>query len=338
MCAKINSNTLNIDSHSLYQPISPQFTEAGTLMNQGNFASTNTQIGNIPLAVPILNTLGGVLGAGYGLHLSKKGVEQTYTALKCSDSNGALSGVMNTGVGVTFVGASSAMGANGVVGFLPSLGLATTKTAEALIGFFTTAINWLGLTLYSFYIGGAVAALPELREFRNEFQTMMKNPRMSPKTKALEGLYFLKNKLALTDQEKVGLSPELVTKAEQRKWNQFIRFVGLECAEKVERDLPQLFREVQNGNLDNAQNLITEVNRGNFKQMVGQIAMFAAGILGSIGSALAITAIGGYAAFGLFASASALYWLNSVIGDVAYKIIAPSTNISEVCFVPSPAV
>ena len=71
-------------------------------MNQGNLASRTSQTIDIPLAVPILNTLGGVLGAGYGVYLSKQGLEQTYTALKCSDSKGVFSGAMNTGVGFAF--------------------------------------------------------------------------------------------------------------------------------------------------------------------------------------------------------------------------------------------
>jgi hypothetical protein len=335
MCAKINSNTLNIDSHSLYQPISPQFTEAGTLMNQGNLTSATAQSGNITLAVPILNTLGGLLGAGYGLHLSKQGLNETYTALKCCDTKGVVSGSVSTGVGIAFLGASSSMCANGVVGFLPSLGLSSLKAAQSLIAIFTTAINWLGLSLYSLYIGGAVAALPELRDFRNEFQNMMNSPRMCSKTKALEGLRFLKEKISFTDQEKASLNriqPDLALKGEQRKWNQFIRSVGLECAEKVASELPQLFKEVHEGKLKNTEELLVAVNRGNFKQTVGQIAMLAAGILGSIGSVLALTAIGGYVTFALFASASALYWLNNVIGDIAYKIIAPSTDIARVCY------
>ncbi len=341
MCTKISSNTLNVDSHYLYQSISPQFTEAGTLMNQGNLATKTSQVANIPLAVPIINTLGGLVGVGYGAHLSKKGINQTYTAIKCSDTTGAITGAMNTGVGVAFVGASAAMGSNGIFGFLSALGFASVKAAEAFIAISTTAINWIGLTLYSFYIGGSVASLPELYDFRNEFQNMLKNTRMTPQTKALEGLNFLKNKIGLSEREKVSLNqaePELVAQGEQRKWNQFIRFAGKECAERVVTELPLLLTEVREGKLENAQNLLAEVNRGNFKQIVGQIAMFAAGVLGCIGSFLAIAAVGGYVTFALFGSASVLYWLNSPIGDVAYKIIAPSTDISQSCFTPSPAV
>ena len=101
-------------------------------------------------------------------------------------------------------------------------------------------------------------------------------------------------------------------KGEERKWNQFVRLVGQECAEKVASELPQLFKEVQEGNLENAKNLLAEVNRGNFKQIVGQIAMFTAGILGCVGSVLAIAAIGGYATFGLF-----LHRLLLCIGSIA---------------------
>ncbi len=345
MSVKINSHALNIDSQGFniaLQPAIPaQFSEAGALINQGNWSSPAFNKNLTTLATPMINGIGGLLGMGYGGYLTKQGIDETVQAAKCGDKQGLISGSVNTGVGITFVGMSTALCANGIVSTLPILELCSINTSESLIKIFTTAMNWLGLALYTLYIGGSLSALPELSKFRHSFNEMLHTQRMSTKTKALEGLRFIESQISLTEQEKAELSqmpPECVRKKLEHKWDKLVRCVGLECAKKIEQELPALFKEVSEGKLHNAEKLLAAVSKGNFKQTVTQIAMLAAGIIGVIGSVLALAAVGGYASFALFAVSSVLYWLNGMIGDIAYKICAPSTDLRPACFNPQPAV
>lgn len=331
--------SVKINSHGLHNPVPVQYTDPAALvgLGQGNWAASQMQRGDVTaLVVPVISGLGGVLGVGYGGYLTKKGIEEVAQAKQCGDTNGAISGSFNTGIGVTFVGMSAASTANGIMGILPVFEI-TSNLFEPLTKIFTTAMNWLGVALYSFYIGGAAAALPELNEFRGCFDEMLNNPRMCPKTKALEALRFLQNQISLTDAEQAELSqmpPDSVPKKLQMKWDRLVRCVGLECAQKIYQDLPEIFREVKAGKLENAEKLITQVSRSNFKQKVTQYSLLAAGIIGVVGSVLTLLSIGGYAGFALFAGASMLYWLNGMIGDIAYQILPPRSNIREMCYNP----
>lgn len=345
MSANINSRAFHMDpqglGNTLYLSTPAQFSEVGTLMNQGNWSSPALNKNLTNLATPMINGIGGLLGMGYGGYLTKQGIDETVQAAKCGDKQGLISGSVNTGVGITFVGMSTALCANGIVSALPILELSSINTSESLIKIFTTAMNWLGLALYTLYIGGSLSALPELRNFRHSFNEMLHTQRMSTKTKALEGLRFIESQISLTEQEKAELSqmpPECVRKKLEHKWDKLVRCVGLECAKKIEQELPGLFKEVSEGKFDHTEKLLAAVSKGNFKQTVTQIAMLAAGIIGVIGSVLALAAIGGYATFALFAVSSVLYWLNGVMGDIAYKIWAPPTDLKSACFNPQPAI
>jgi len=254
---------------------------------------------------------------------------------------GVVNGLANTGIGVTFAGMGAAMCGNGVADALPILQVCSTEVSQILIKIFTTVMNWLGLALYTFYIVGAVAALPDLRAFRNEFNAMLDQPRICPKTKAQESLQFLQAQISLTPQDRLemnGMPPEAAVKKLQMKQDLLIRRVGSECAKQIERELPQLLQEVRDGKLENTEKLLALVARRNFKQTVAQICMLVAGILGVVGSVFAIVALGGCASYVLFASASILYWLNSPIGDMTYRIYAPSTDAPRICYKPNYAI
>jgi len=289
----------------------------------------------ISLAIPVINVFGGLFGAWYGGSLTKGGIAETTKAMQCKDEQGILLGLVNTGIGSTYAGMGLSMFGNGVAEVLPRFSLSSSPLAQRMMHIFTTVMNWLGVALYSLYIAGAVIALPELREFRNAYTEILQKPRMSPKTKAFEVLQFIQGQISLTGEDRAqlkGASPEIEKKKLEMKKDQLIRKVGKECAEEIEKKLPQLFEEVRAGNLENTEKLIVVVDRNSFKQVVTQIALVAAGFLGMVGSILSIASTGGLANYAFIACASVLYWLNRPIGNLLYKFYVPSTEKPVVCY------
>lgn len=283
----------------------------------------------ISLALPVINVFGGLLSTWYGGRLTKDGIAETKKAMECKDEQGILLGLVNTGIGSTFAGMGLSMCGNGVVEVLPKFSLYSGPLTERLMHIFTAVMNWLGVTLYSLYIAGAVIALPELRDFRNAYTEILQKPRMSPNMKANAVLQFFQAQISLTDEDRAqlkGASPETYKKKLEMKKDQLIRKVGKECAEEIEKKMPELFEEVSAGKLENIEKLIAKVDRNSFKQVVTQIALVAAGILGMMGSILSIAATGGLANYAFIACASVLYWLNGPIGDLLYKFYVPSTE------------
>ncbi len=325
----------SINSNSLQSVVYPVITPEQVSLLEERYTSPSIPTEKISLVIPMINVFGGLFGAWYGRSLTKDGLAETTKAMECKDEQGILLGLVNTGIGSTYAGMGLSMFGNGVVEVLPKLSVSIGQLAHRLIHIFTTVMNWLGVALYSLYIAGAVIALPELRDFRNAYTEILQKPRMSPNTKAIEVLHFFKAQISVTAEDRAQLknaSPEIEKKKLEMKKDQLIRKVGKECAEEIENTLPQLFEEVRAGKLENTEKLIAKVDRNSFKQVVTQIALVAAGVLGMMGSILSIAATGGLANYAFIVCASALYWLNGPIGDLLYKFYVPSTEKPAVCY------